>query len=163
MQGHSKIVGIGAYVPEQIVTSRELLEEVKSERLGIPVTWLEENVGIYERRVVPAESKPSDLAIPAAKVALADVNIAAADLDMIIFCGIEGDWMEPATAHLIQAVLESTAVCFDLSNACHGFMNGLSVADAMIGTGNVETVLVVIGEMATYSSMLHPINYPAAS
>ncbi|WP_198939398.1 3-oxoacyl-ACP synthase III family protein [Motiliproteus sp. MSK22-1] len=148
LQGHSQIVGIGGYVPSQRVTSQELLEEIGSERrFGIAHDWLDTVCGIEERRIAPVDSLPSDLALEAAKVALEDAGLVGRDMDLIIFCGIEGDWSEPATAHRIQTELDSKAICLDVSNACHGFMNGLTIADLHIAAGAAEHVLVVTGEI----------------
>lgn len=147
-KGHSKVIGIGGYVPEQTVSSKSLLEELKTEsRFGIPVNWIDDVCGIVERRIAPDDAKPSDLALSAAQIALDDAGLASTDIDLIIYCGIDRDWVEPATAHNIQSTLGSNAVCIDVSNACHGFINGLSIADAYIATGAAENVLVVTGEL----------------
>lgn len=147
IQGNTKILGIGGYVPDQRVTSEELLREIKSEqRFGLKETFIGNVLGIYERRVA-ANENPSDMAIRASEVAIADAGVDPLDIDMVVFCGIERDWQEPSTAHRVQNVLGAhRAVCFDISNACHGFMNGLSVADAMISNGSIETALVCTGE-----------------
>mgnify|MGYP003144665854 CR=1 FL=1 len=64
MTGHSRIASIGTYLPEQVVSSHELMDEVQSEaKFGIPNTWIEELTGIKERRFAAPEDKPSDLAI----------------------------------------------------------------------------------------------------
>ena len=151
LQGHSQIIGIGGYVPSQRVTSQELLEEIGTERrFGIAHDWLDTVCGIEERRIASLDALPSDLAIEAAKIALDDAGIEGRDLDLILFCGIEGDWLEPATAHRIQTELDSQAVCMDVSNACHGFMNGLTIADLHIAAGAAEHVLVVTGEISSH-------------
>jgi len=148
INGHTEILGIGGYVPPQVVKSSELLDELDSEqRFGIKNSFISEVIGIEERRVAEAEQKPSDLAILAAESALLESGISAADIDLVIFCGIDRDWQEPATAHRVQQVLgANNATCFDVTNACHGFMNGVSIADAMIAIGSAGTALVCTGE-----------------
>jgi acyl-CoA:acyl-CoA alkyltransferase len=147
VKGHTQINGVGAYIPPNIVKSDDLLEEVKSESFGIPKTFIRMKVGIEERRFCDENEKPSDLAIRAAQKALNDSNVHPDEIDMVIFCGIERDCCEPATAHIIQNALGIKAsCCFDVANACHGFMNGISIADAMIGIGSAKHALVVTGE-----------------
>ena len=151
INGHTKIMGIGGYVPAQRVKSDDLLAELAtSQRFGIKETFISDVIGIKERRVADQKDKPSDLAIKAAEVALMDANIAAKEIDLLIFCGIERDWQEPATAHRVQIMLGAeNAACFDVTNACHGFMNGISIADAMIATGSAENALICTGEKPT--------------
>ncbi|MEX0619116.1 MAG: ketoacyl-ACP synthase III [Pseudohongiellaceae bacterium] len=152
MTGHSKIAAIGTYLPDRIVSSSELLDEVRSEvRFGIPNSWIEELTGIHSRRFAGKEDRPSDLAIAAARSALAKCGLDAKDVGMVLFCGIDRDWIEPATSHRVQRELGCiNATCLDITNACHGFSNGMSVADAMIATGATDNVLVVTGEVPSH-------------
>ncbi len=152
MTGRSRIASIGTYLPEMEVTSKELMDEIRSElRFGLPNTWLETLTGIKARRFAAQEDKPSDLAIRAGRSALLKCNMDPKDIDMVLFCGIDRDWVEPATSHRIQRELGCVnATCLDVSNACHGFSNGMSVGDAMIATGAVENVLVVTGEVPSH-------------
>lgn len=147
----SKICSLDVSFPSQIVTSESLMEEIKSEsRFGIPHNWIDTRIGIKERRFVDSNTKPSDLAIDASRKALNSAGIMAEDLDLIIFCGIDRDYIEPSTAHVVQNALGTRAICMDVSNACQGIISGLSVADAMIGAGNIETALVCSGETASH-------------
>jgi acyl-CoA:acyl-CoA alkyltransferase len=152
MTGHSRIASIGTYLPEQIVTSKELLDEIDSEsKFGIPNSWIDDLTGISERRFAAPEAKPSDLAIHAGRQALERCGMDPKDIGMVLYCGIDRDWVEPATAHRVQRELGCVnATCLDVSNACHGFSNGMSVGDAMIATGAVENVLVVTGEVPSH-------------
>jgi len=151
INGHTEILGIGGYVPPQIIKSSELLDEIASEsRFGIKNSFISDVIGIEERRVAETHQKPSDLAILAAEAALLESGIRAPEIDLIIFCGIDRDWQEPATAHRVQQVLGATnATCFDVTNACHGFMNGISIADAMIAIGSANRALVCTGEKSS--------------
>ncbi len=152
MTGHSRIASIGTYLPDQVVRSSELMDEVQSEaKFGIPSTWIEELTGIKERRFAGADAKPSDLAIQAGQAALDKAGIDPKDIGMVLYCGIDRDWIEPATSHRIQRELGCVnATCMDITNACHGFSNGMSVGDAMIATGAAENVLVVTGEVPSH-------------
>ncbi len=143
---------IGTYLPEQVVTSKELLDEVHSERdFGIANTYIDDLTGIHERRFAAPDAKPSDLAIHAGRTALEKTGLDPKDIGMVLFCGIDRDWIEPATSHRIQRELGCVnATCLDISNACHGFSNGMSVGDAMIATGAAENVLVVTGEIPSH-------------
>lgn len=147
-QIHGYIMGVGGFLPNEVVKTRELLEEVNSERFGVPTSFIENRVGIVEKRKAANDCQPSDLAVQAGRRAIAKAGISPSDIDCIIFCGIEGNWKEPATALAVQHELEAinTLICFDVSNACNGFMSGMYIADSMISAGRIECALVVTGE-----------------
>ncbi len=146
--GHTRILGTGIYLPDNKVTSAELMDDIQAkERFGIPSTWLERITGIRERRVASPGTMPSEMATEAARQALDRSEVRAADLDMVIYAGMSRDYVEPATAHIVQDRLGARhAVCFDLSNACHGFMNAIHLLDALIATGQARRGLIVTGE-----------------
>lgn len=148
--GHSRIISTGTYIPEKRVTSRKLLMEIdSSKRFGIAHDWIERTMGIRERRVAPESLMPSDMAVKAARGAIGLAGLNASELDAIIYVGVDRDYIEPATAHIVQGKLRAyNAVAFDLSNACHGFMNGIHLMDALIATGQVRRGLIVTGEQA---------------
>jgi 3-oxoacyl-[acyl-carrier-protein] synthase-3 len=148
-QGHSRIVSTGVYIPAQRITTREIMEQLDSaNRFDVPYDWLERVTGIREKRVTPEGVMPSDMAVIAAKEALERAGIGSNEIDAIIYTGATRDYsVEPATAHVVQAKLHaSNATVFDVSNACHGFMNGIHLMDALIATGQVRRGLVVTGE-----------------
>ena len=146
-QNHGYIMGIGGFLPKEVIKTSDLLDEAGSERFGIPTSFIERRIGIIEKRKVEDNWQPSDLAIAAGRVAIEAAGISPGDIDCIIFCAIEGDWKEPATAHRVQNEMEAVnAICFDVSNACNGFMSGLYVADSLIAAGRIESALVVTGE-----------------
>jgi len=149
MTGHSRIAATGIYLPDQVVSSSALLDEVQSEaRFGIPNTFIEDLTGIHSRRIAKPDEMPSDMAIRAGRSALEKSGLSPKDIGMVLYCGIDRDWVEPATSHRIQRELGCVnAACLDVTNACHGFTNGMSVGDAMIATGAAENVLVVTGEI----------------
>lgn len=145
--GYSQVTGIGAYLPKQIVTSEELMHEAGSRKFGVPETFLSRASGIKQRRFSCAKESFADLAVNASRVAIEDAQIDPLDIDMVLFCGIDRDCPEPSTAHTIQDKIGATnAECLDISNACLGILNGLSVANAYIGIGSAETILVCSGE-----------------
>jgi 3-oxoacyl-(acyl-carrier-protein) synthase III len=152
MPGHTFIAGVGSSLPTQRVASNDLLHEVRSTRFGIPEEYISTELGIEERRVAQTETQPSDLAANASISAMQKAGVSPEDIDIIIFCGIEGDFKEPATAHNVQAKLGAyNAVCFDTSNACQGFLTGVSTADALIFAGSAETALICTAEKPSHT------------
>lgn len=148
----TKIHSTGIYLPPQIVKSDDIFSEINSEsQYGIATNWMSEKMGILERRVAPINAKPSDLAIPAARDAIEKApHINPQDIDLIIFCGIERDQPEPATAHVIQDKLGIKArYAFDIANACFGFIDAMQVATNYISCGIVRHALIVTGEVPT--------------
>lgn len=149
--GHSRIAGTGIYLPPERVTSRELMDEFGSKaRFGVQEDWLERITGIKEKRVTSPGVLPSDMAVAAAKEAMDRSRVTATEIDAIIYTGLTRDYVEPATAHVVQAKLgANNALVFDVSNACHGFMNGVHIMDALVTTGQVRYGLVVTGEQGS--------------
>jgi 3-oxoacyl-[acyl-carrier-protein] synthase III len=148
----TKILGSGTYLPKHIVTSEDIFNSFSSEsKYGIPSDWMIEKMGIIERRMCSANCRPSDLAIPAAKKAIESYQGINIDhIDAVIFCGIERDQPEPATAHEIQRKLGLSAkYAFDVGNACFGFFDGLRIASSLIQSSAARLVLVVTGEVPT--------------
>ena len=147
-QGHSRLISTGAYIPAQRVTSREIMEQIDSvNRFDIRYDWLERTTGIYERRVAPDDIKPSDMAAKAALEAMERGGVKPTEIDAIIYSGVIRDYLEPATAHIVQHKLgASNAIAFDVSNACLGFMSAMHLMDSLIATGQARRGLVVTGE-----------------
>src|SRR3972149_673066 len=149
--GHSRLISAGIYLPDQRVTSREILEHIDTKRrFGISPDWLERSMGIRERRVAPENMLPSEMAVTAAREALERAALTADSIDAIIYTGVDRDFIEPATAHIVQDKLGArNAVAFDVTNACHGFMNGIHLMDAFIATEQGRRGLIVTGEQAS--------------
>lgn len=148
-QGHSRVISSGTYVPEDRITTAELMEQIDSlNRFGIAHDWLEKVTGIHEKRVTPDGVMPSDMAACAAKDAMDRAGVLPNQIDAIIYCGATRDYsVEPATAHMVQSKIRAmNATAFDVTNACHGFMNGIHIMDALIATGQARRGLVVTGE-----------------
>lgn len=149
------VVGVGSYLPEQRVTSNEIMQDIQTEKqYGLPHSWMSDEMGIVERRVVTNDQLPSELAIEAARdVFNAYPDIDPQKIDAVIFCGIERDRPEPATAHVIQRALGLKANhVFDVANACFGFFDGLKLASSLVESGAIKLGLVVTGEVTTKMS-----------
>jgi 3-oxoacyl-[acyl-carrier-protein] synthase-3 len=141
----SRIAGIGAYVPERILTNSDLEKMVDTSD-----EWITERTGIKERRVAAEGENASDMAMRAAGRALAKAGIAAADVDLIIVGTVSGDMPMPACAALVQQKLGVSGIpAFDVSAACAGFLYGLSIADQFIRSGMKKCVLVIGVELLT--------------
>lgn len=136
------ILGTGFYVPEKIMTNVDLEKIVETSD-----EWIVERTGIKERRIAEDNQPMSDLALRAAKDALADAGVAAEDLDLIIVATLTSDRIIPSTACMIQNLLGAKhAAAFDLSAACSGFAYAASVAAQFIETGAYKKALVIGAE-----------------
>ena len=136
------ILGTGFYVPEKIMTNADLEKIVETSD-----EWIVERTGIKERRIAEDNQPMSDLALRAAKAALADAGVAAEYLDLIIVATLTSDRIIPSTACMIQNLLGAKhAAAFDLSAACSGFAYAASVAAQFIETGAYKKALVIGAE-----------------
>lgn len=144
------IAGVASYLPEQVVTSDEVerrIAEASREHGFVPRPGIvEELTGVRERRYRHSDQDASDLAVEAARRALASAGVEVGEIDLLIFASSSQDLIEPATAHIISAKLGSRAVVFDIKNACNSFVNGMQVADSLIRTGQYRRALVCTGE-----------------
>lgn len=146
----SKVYSVGTFLPNNIVKSDHIFEDIDSEKkYGIPIDWMSGQMGIIERRLSDENTIPSDLAIPAAREAIENCEDLNPDhIDMVIFCGIERDQPEPATAHTIQHALGLKANhAFDVANACFGFFDAMEIASRFIECGIIRYALIVTGEV----------------
>jgi 3-oxoacyl-[acyl-carrier-protein] synthase-3 len=138
----SYITGAGAYLPEKILTNAELTRMVDTSD-----AWIVERTGISRRRIAGEGERTSDLALKAAKAALADAKVAVEALDLIVVATTTPDETFPAVATRVQAGLGMTrGAAFDVQAVCSGFIFGLSVADLFIKTGQAKTVLLIGAE-----------------
>ena len=144
----SVIVGIGHYLPQKIVTNKDL--EAKVETTD---EWIRERTGIAQRHIAAEGEFTSDLAANAAKAALAQAKLEASQIDCIIVATTSPDETLPATATRVQHKLGSTTgFAFDIQAACSGFVYALSVADGLIRSGQIKRALVIGAE--TYSRLV---------
>lgn len=134
------ILGTGSFLPPRVLTNDELSLQVDTSD-----EWIRTRTGISQRRIAAQEVATSDLAVEAARVALADADLEPQDIDLLLIATITPDYPMPATACVVQAKLglPSTAACFDLNAACSGFIYGLDTASAMISSGRYKHALVI--------------------
>ena len=134
-----KISALGTYVPPRLLTNADLEKLVDTND-----QWIMERVGIRERHMVDKGVATSDLAVEAAKKALAERGIDASDLDAIIVATVTPDMFFPATACLVQHKLGAKNVWgFDLLAACSAFVYALQVGAQFVATGSHKKVLVI--------------------
>ena len=138
----SVIAGVGAYLPETVLTNAEL-----AERVDTSDEWIRERTGIRQRHVEKDGEKTSDHAVEASRKALLAAGIDAGELDLIVCATTTPDQTFPATATAIQARLGmNRGAAFDVQAVCSGFIYGMAVADSFIKTGMAKTVLLVGAE-----------------
>jgi len=136
------ILGTGHYVPERVLSNTDLEKIVDTTD-----EWIHSRTGMKERRIAAPEQATSDLCIEAGRAALENAGIAPEEIGLIIVATVTPDHLVPATAAIVQHGLGCVnAGAFDLEAACSGFVSGISVAQAMVGNGTVNKVLVIGGE-----------------
>lgn len=141
---HSKITGLGFYVPEHVVTNDDL-----SRLMDTSDEWIQERTGIQERRHVQLEEDTtSGMALKAAKIAIERAKIDKDDIDFIVFATLSPDYYFPGPGVTLQKDLGiKTVGALDVRNQCSGFIYALSVADQFIKTGMYKNILVVGSEV----------------
>ncbi|MCK9431472.1 MAG: ketoacyl-ACP synthase III [Candidatus Omnitrophica bacterium] len=136
------IIGLGECLPEKILSNADLEKMVETSD-----EWITTRTGIKQRRIASENEAVSDLAIKAAREALKDAGLSAADLDLIIVATITGDMPMPSTASIVQNALSAKkAAAFDISAACAGFVYGLSIGYQFIVNGSYKNVLIIGAE-----------------
>jgi 3-oxoacyl-[acyl-carrier-protein] synthase-3 len=137
-----QIVGTGRYVPERIVTNRELEALVATSD-----TWIAERTGIRERRIAADGENAADMAAKASLKAMEKAEVHPGEIDILILSTATPDRLLPSTACDAQALLgAANAMAFDVSAACSGWLYGLSLAEGYIAAGRGEIALVVASE-----------------
>jgi 3-oxoacyl-[acyl-carrier-protein] synthase-3 len=133
------ITGIGAYAPERVLTNDDL-----SRMVDTSDEWIATRTGIRERRIAAPEQAASDLALPAARAALAEAGVDPAQLDLVIVATATPDMLFPATAAIVADELGAKdAAAYDLLAGCTGFIYALSQAYGALATGLSERALVI--------------------
>ena len=135
-----KILGTGSYLPEKILTNDELSTMVETND-----EWITQRVGIKERRVSMTETA-ADLAINAAKEALAKAGLSGNDIDLIVCATISSETLCPTVAGMVGAAIGAQCPAFDVSSACSGFLFALDTAAAFIDRGGMRNALVIGAE-----------------
>jgi 3-oxoacyl-[acyl-carrier-protein] synthase-3 len=159
----TKILGLGSYVPERVVDNHELPflndRHVRqpTQQIETDDDWIQKRTGIQARRFVPNDgtTATSDLALHAAKRALADAGVEAAEIDCIIFGTLSPDFHFPGTGVVLQRKLgiaeRTSCACFDIRQQCSAFIYGLQMADAFIRAGTYRRILLVGAELHSHS------------
>ncbi len=141
---HSKIAGLGFYVPENVVTNDDL-----SKIMNTNDEWIQERTGIQERRhIIKNEDTTTTMGVKAAKIAIERSGISKDDIDFIIFATLSPDYYFPGPGVLVQRDLGLKPIgALDVRNQCSGFVYAISVADQYIKTGMYKTILVIGSEV----------------
>jgi 3-oxoacyl-[acyl-carrier-protein] synthase-3 len=140
--------GCGSYLPSRVLTNEELAKSVDTSD-----EWIVQRTGIRERHIADKGEMTSDLAIGAAREALADAGLEGGDLDLIVLGTSTPDQTFPATAATVQAALGMTnGFAFDVQAVCSGFVYALSIADKFLVSGQHKRALVIGAE--TFSRIL---------
>lgn len=136
------IIGMGSYVPDKIVTNKDLEKIVETSD-----EWIASRTGIRERRIAEPDMATSDMATKAAERALADAGVSPEEIDLIIVGTATPDMFFPSVACLVQANLKAiNAAAFDLTAGCSGFVYSLVTASQFIKSGLYKKVLVIGAE-----------------
>lgn len=147
---HVCIESLAVALPEEIWTSAQIEERLRPlyERLKLPEGRLELMTGIRERRMWPEGTRPSDASAAAGRAVLAKSQLKAEQVELFIHAAVSRDMLEPATASFAHRKigLPATAQIFDISNACLGFLNALTVAAGLIESGHIRCAMVASGE-----------------
>ncbi len=138
----AKIVGVGAYAPQRVLTNAELEKMVETSD-----EWIVQRTGIRERRIAAENEATSDLALRAAQQAMERAGVEPGEIDFIVVGTTTGDMAFPTTANLVQHRLGCrNAGSVDLYAACAGSVYSLSVGAQYVETGKYRTVLCVGAE-----------------
>ncbi|WP_426030654.1 beta-ketoacyl-ACP synthase III [Caulobacter sp. DWP3-1-3b2] len=141
----SAVTGVGAYLPDNVVTNSQLAETVDTSD-----QWIVERTGIRQRHKVADDQPVSDLAFRAAQQALEKAGKTAADVDLIIVATTTPDMTFPAVATIVQRKLGApVGIAFDIQAVCSGFVYALSVADGFVARGHAKCALVIGAEAMT--------------
>ncbi|MFT7677363.1 MAG: 3-oxoacyl-[acyl-carrier-protein] synthase III [Planctomycetota bacterium] len=147
---HVRIESLAHVLPDQVVSSEELEHQLAPAygRLGLSVGRLELMTGIRERRFWPEGTRPSEASTKAGLLALERSGVPADRIGMLVHSAVCRDFLEPSTASVVHAQLGLTSQCmaFDLSNACIGFANAMTMAGALIEARQIDAALIVTGE-----------------
>jgi acyl-CoA:acyl-CoA alkyltransferase len=144
----ARVEGVAAHLPDEIrdVAETERALYRRNPRSAPRVPLMTRLTGVH---VAPDHEQASDLAVHAARKVLDDAGLTPADLDLLIFASATQDMIEPATSHITAAKLGATCPVMDVKNACNSVLNGIEVAESLIGTGRYRRVLVASGEIPT--------------
>jgi acyl-CoA:acyl-CoA alkyltransferase len=144
------IESLAVALPPEVWSSAQIEERLRPmyERLKLPVGRLELMTGIRERRMWPEGTRPSDASAAAGRAVLGESSLGAEQIELFIHAAVSRDMLEPATASFAHRKigLSASAQIFDVSNACLGFLNSLTIAAGLIESGQIRCAMVVAGE-----------------
>lgn len=138
---HSRILGLGTYVPERVVTNHDLTQWMETSH-----DWIVERTGIEERHWVPEDGSVTgaSMAASACREALDNAGVDVSDVDMLIYATLSPDHNFPGTACFLQRELGLSEIpALDIRQQCTGFIYGLAIADQFIRTGTYDKILVI--------------------
>jgi 3-oxoacyl-[acyl-carrier-protein] synthase-3 len=135
-----KILGLGSYVPPLTIDNQQM-----SQLVDTSDEWIVTRTGISTRHVVKEESV-TELAVRSSQAALTDAGVDPQDLDLILCSTLQGDYITPALACIVQGEIGASCPAFDINAACPGFVYGLDVASAYLGSGQAKKVLFICAE-----------------
>ena len=141
---NSKIIGLGYYVPENVVTNDDL-----SKMMDTNDEWIQERTGIKQRHWIPEGSEDTSaiMGAKAARIAIERAGLTKDDIDFIVFATLSPDYYFPGCGVQIQEMLDiATIGAIDIRNQCSGFIYALSTADQFIKTGMYKNILVIGAE-----------------
>ncbi|MFC1998619.1 beta-ketoacyl-ACP synthase III [Chloroflexota bacterium] len=148
MQKYARVTGWGKYLPENVVTNKDLEEKVNTSDL-----WIQARTGIRERRIAADDETASGMAVKASQNALSVAGLKPEQIDLVIVATVTPEMIFPSCASLVQhAIGAKNAAAFDLNAACTGFVYAIATASQFIGTGTYKKILVVGSEV--YSRIL---------
>jgi len=144
----ARIAGTGGYLPERVVTNKDLEKLVDTSD-----EWIRERSGIKRRHIAADNETTSDMAVAAARKAIEAAGVETSDIDLIIVATTTPDKVFPSTACIVQRRLEIEKIpAFDVHAACSGFIYALDIANRFIQTEGAKTALIIGSE--TYSRIL---------
>ncbi len=143
------IGGVTAHLPPDTLNNEQVEALVSARSPGYTPKpgALHKLTGIDRRHRARDDEKPSDLAVAASIKLLSERELAAGDIDLLVFAAASHDILEPATAHVVAAKLGANCPVFDVKNACNSFLNGIQTAEALIDSGQASRALVCCGEI----------------
>ncbi|GGC79332.1 3-oxoacyl-[acyl-carrier-protein] synthase 3 [Flavobacterium lutivivi] len=141
---HSRISGLGFYVPNNVVTNDDL-----SKIMDTNDEWIQERTGIKERRhIIRGEDTTTSMGVKAAKIAIERSGVSKEEIDFVIFATLSPDYYFPGPGVLVQRDLGLRTVgALDVRNQCSGFVYAISIADQYIKTGMYKNILVIGSEL----------------
>lgn len=146
---YSKLISTGAYLPEKVLTNKDLESMVDTSD-----EWIRTRSGIEERHIAAENEETSDLAANAARRALTNAGLNVEDIDLLVVATTTPDVVFPSTACIVQDKLGArNAAAFDIQAVCSGFVYALSIVDKMIASGAHKNALVIGAEV--YSRILN--------